>query len=124
MAVAMPATLTRDPKLVRQGETLVCEMRVAELNGGGAPMFIDVAAFGSQAETCAKYLKKGRHVFIEGRLRFAEWKGKDEKTHHDYSVVADRVTFLPGGPRSDEDSVEKPSPAGEALEPEPMSAGR
>lgn len=118
MTVAMPATLTRDPKLIRQGETLVCEMRVAELNNGGPPLYIDVAAFGSRAEACAQFLRKGRHVFIDGRLRFKEWRGKDEKTHHDYSIVADRVTFLPGGPRSDEDGAQESSLAGEELDPE------
>jgi single-stranded DNA-binding protein len=123
MTVTMPATLTADPKLVRQGETLVCEMRVAELNGGRSPLFIDVVAFGSQAENCAKYLKKGRHVFIDGRLRFEEWKGKDGKTLHDFSIVADWVTFLPGGTRSDGEEAEMPpEPAGrgEGAGPEPV----
>jgi single stranded DNA-binding protein len=118
MTVAMPATLTCDPKLVRQGETLVCEMRVAELNGGAPPLYIDVAAFGTLAENCAQYLKKGRHVFISGRLRQEEWKGKDGTTRRDFSIVADWVTFLPGGTRSDREG-----PGAEEMPAEPSLAG-
>jgi single-strand DNA-binding protein len=123
MTVAMPATLTRDPRLVKQHDTLICEMRVAELNSGGPPLFIDVAAFGPQAEVCARYLRKGRHVFIDGRLRLEEWKAKDGTTHRDYSIVADRVTFLPGGSRPEEDrateaeALAEQAPVGEGPDP-------
>lgn len=121
MSVVMPATLTKDPKLVQQGETIVCEMRVAEMKSLGAQLFINVAVFGVQAEHCAKYLKKGRHVLIDGRLRLEEWTGKDEVPRRDFSIVGDRVTFLPGGSRSDDPDSEPP-PSAPELEPTPVSS--
>jgi len=52
-------------------------------------------AFGKLAESCNSYLKKGRQVFVEGRLRTREFEarnsgGKRERTE----IVASRVQFL------------------------------
>lgn len=99
--VAMTATLTRDPVLERHGEETVCEMRVAERKPGGDPLFITVAAFGAEAEKCATYLRKGRHVALSGRLRFREWRANGA-ARSEHSIVANRVEFLPGGSRSEE----------------------
>ena len=38
--------------------------------------FVDVDAFGRQAETIGQYLKKGRPIMIEGRLRLDQWEDK------------------------------------------------
>ncbi|MCL4180571.1 MAG: single-stranded DNA-binding protein [Verrucomicrobia bacterium] len=38
--------------------------------------FVDVDAFGRQAETIGQYLKKGRPVLIEGRLKLDTWDDK------------------------------------------------
>ena len=38
--------------------------------------FVDVDAFGKQAETLAKYIKKGRSILIEGRLKLDQWDDK------------------------------------------------
>jgi single-strand DNA-binding protein len=69
--VTLIGTLTRDPQMRKKGQTKVCAMRLAESNGNKeSPLFINVAAFGRQAETCKKYLAKGRHVAVCGQLRF------------------------------------------------------
>jgi single-strand DNA-binding protein len=104
--VAMTATLTRDPVLEQHGENAVCEMRVAERKSGGDPLFITVAAFGGEAEKCAAYLCRGRHVAITGRLRFREWEARGGGTRSEHSIVASRVEFLPGGPRPKEAEIE------------------
>jgi single-strand DNA-binding protein len=39
--------------------------------------FVDVVLFGRQAEIAGQYLKKGRPVFIEGRLQLSTWVEKD-----------------------------------------------
>ena len=36
--------------------------------------FVDVDAFGRQAETLGQYMKKGRPIMIEGRLRLDTWE--------------------------------------------------
>src|ERR1700681_1763328 len=38
--------------------------------------FVDIDSFGKQAETIAKYMKKGRPLLIEGRLRLDQWDDK------------------------------------------------
>jgi single-strand DNA-binding protein len=59
------------------------------------PCFVDVTAFGKQAEACNKYLEKGSPILLEGKLRYETWEAKDgggKRSKH--SVVADRVQFL------------------------------
>lgn len=38
--------------------------------------FVDIDAFGRQAEVIAQYFKKGRPILIEGRLRLDQWDDK------------------------------------------------
>ena len=58
--------------------------------------FADVEVWGSSAENCSKYLKKGSPVFIEGRLKFSTWE-KDGEKRSKLSVVAENVQFLGSG---------------------------
>ena len=72
-----------------------------------------VVTFGKVAETCGKYLAKGRQVYVEGRLRTREYDaknngGKRQRTE----IVAIRVQFL-GIPPADAkgaSAVEEPFP--------------
>jgi single-strand DNA-binding protein len=64
-----------------------------------------IVAFGKLAETCNQYLRKGRQVYVEGRLRTREFDaknngGKRQRTE----IVASRVQFL-GAPRAEETEV-------------------
>jgi single-strand DNA-binding protein len=61
-----------------------------------------IVAFGKLAETCSQYLKKGRQVYVEGRLRTREFEaknngGKRQRTE----IVAARIQFL-GAPAAEE----------------------
>ena len=38
--------------------------------------FVDVDAFGKQAETIGQYLRKGRPILVEGRLKMDQWEDK------------------------------------------------
>jgi single-strand DNA-binding protein len=103
-SVTLIGNLTRDPEMKENGGTKICQLRLAESNGSKskeAPVYISVAAFGKQAETCGRFLSKGRHVAISGRLRFPEWDAKDGSKRAEHSVVADRVQFLPGGQKGE-----------------------
>jgi single-strand DNA-binding protein len=55
-----------------------------------------VTVWGDSAQNCAKYLAKGRSVYIEGRLQTRTYD-KDGQKHYATDVVADRVVFLGGG---------------------------
>ncbi len=98
--VTLIGTLTKDPELRNGGESKVCSIRVAESNGRkDSPLYINVSAFGRQAETCEQYLTKGRQVAITGQLRFREWEADEGGKRSEYSIAADRVDFLGGGKR-------------------------
>jgi single-strand DNA-binding protein len=105
--VMINGTLTRDPEMRNGGETKVCSMRIVELSGRRkSPLYINVAAFGRQAETCKEYLAKGRHVAVSGQLRLREWEDDEGKKRHEHSIAADRVDFLPGGKKRASSSEE------------------
>jgi single-strand DNA-binding protein len=95
--VTMIGTLTKDPEIRNgSGDAKICAMRIAESNGRkGTPLFINVSAFGRQAETCGKYLVKGRQVAISGQLRFREWEPEGGGKRSEHTIAADRVDFLP-----------------------------
>ncbi len=57
--------------------------------------FIRVETWGSQAEHCAEYLKKGRSVRIVGRIKQNRWEDKEGNPRERHVVVAEHVDFLP-----------------------------
>ncbi len=54
-----------------------------------------VVAWGKEGEVCARFLKKGAPVFVEGRIRQNRYTSKDGQLRNDLEVHADRVSFLP-----------------------------
>jgi single-strand DNA-binding protein len=57
--------------------------------------FVDVDAFGRQAEVVAQYMKKGRPFLVEGRLKLDQWE--DKNTHQKQSklkVVLEGFSFI------------------------------
>jgi single-strand DNA-binding protein len=63
--------------------------------------FVDVDAFGRQAETIAQYLKKGSPLMVEGRLRLDQWDDKQSgQKRSRLGVVLEGFQFL-GGNRSE-----------------------
>jgi single-strand DNA-binding protein len=63
--------------------------------------FPRVTVFGKQAETCERYLSKGRQVAVQGRIRTGSYKNKEGATVYTTEVVADRVEFLDWGDRTE-----------------------
>lgn len=62
--------------------------------------FIDVSAFGKQAETIGQYLKKGRPIMVEGRLRLDQWDDKNTgQKRSKLDVVLENFQFLDSGGR-------------------------
>jgi single-strand DNA-binding protein len=55
-----------------------------------------VVVWGKQAENCGQYLKKGRSVYIEGRIQTREWTNKEGQKQYTTEVVANQVQFLGG----------------------------
>ena len=59
--------------------------------------FIRVTVFGRQAETCDRYLSKGRQAAVLGRIQTGSYKNREGVTVYTTEVIADRVEFLGGG---------------------------
>jgi len=58
-----------------------------------------VVIIGKFALTCNEYLKKGRQVFVEGRLHHREYETKaDRRKQRRTEIVATRVQFLGAPP--------------------------
>jgi len=54
-----------------------------------------VVVIGKMALSCNEYLKRGRQVFVEGRLHHREWESnRDGSKQHGTEIVARRVEFL------------------------------
>ena len=53
-----------------------------------------VVLFGRQAEIAGEYLKKGRSVYIEGRLQTRKYTDKDGVEKYSTEIVADRMQLL------------------------------
>lgn len=57
----------------------------------------NIVVYGKQAETCGQYLKKGRQVFIEGRISYRNYEAKDGTgKRYVTEIVAQRVQFIGG----------------------------
>jgi single-strand DNA-binding protein len=95
-------TLGADPELkYTPSSRPVCNFRMAtsetwkDRNGAKQERteWHRVVCWGDLAETCSKYLAKGRLVHVEGKLQTHSYD-KDGQKHYTTEVVADRVTFL------------------------------
>ena len=111
--VFLMGNLTRDPETrVTPDGLTICKMglavnRVFTTKDGERreeTTFVDVDAFGRQAEVISKYLSKGRPIFMEGRLRYDQWEDRNTGDKRSkLAVVLESFQFLGGG-RGDESS--------------------
>ena len=109
--VVLMGHLTSDPSSRQVGETTVCDIGVAvnerfknrEGEWQEQAVFVDVVAWGRQAETCAEYLRKGSPVLVEGRLQLDHWQTRDGGMRSKLRVRADRVQFLGAKGGGDDD---------------------
>ena len=67
-----------------------------------------VAFFGRLAEIAGQYLKKGRSVYIEGRIRTRKWQDKEGQDRYTTEIIADQMQMLGsregmGGPSHDDE---------------------
>jgi len=107
--VILVGNLTRDPELRYTPKgTAIAKIGVAVnrvwTNEAGEKKeevtFVDVDIFGRTAENVGQYMRKGRPILIEGRLRLDQWDDKQTgQKKSRLGVVAETVQFLgsPGG---------------------------
>ena len=59
----------------------------------------NIVVWGKQADLCGQYLKKGRQIYVEGRITSREYEARDGSgKRYRTEVVAQRVQFLGGRP--------------------------
>ncbi len=117
--VFLYGNLTRDPELkALPVGTQVVSFGIAtnrtykDKNGAKQEQveYHNIVAFGRPAEVMAQYLKKGRPVFIEGRIQTRSWddKATGEKKYRT-EIVVDNFQFGPQAPGTGAGSYSAPS---------------
>jgi len=66
-----------------------------------------VRAFGRQAEFCGEYLKKGRQVFVEGRLQTSSWEDQNGQKRYRTDIIASELQLL-GSKQEGAESADAP----------------
>ncbi len=90
--------------------------------------FIPAVVWGTQAENCDRYLRKGSAILVEGRISVRSYEGRDGQKRYATEIVAQAIQFLGGG-RKDEDASGSPREGGERSgetfrEPRPQAPQR
>ncbi len=80
-----------------------------------------VVLYGRLAEVAAEYLRKGRQVYVEGRIQTRKWQGQDGQDRWTTEIVANDMQMLGG--RAEGGSFQE-SPRGARREEEPSRAPR
>ena len=141
--VILMGNLTRDPELryTPSGQA-VADLRLAINRRTKTPegerkdtaTFVDVTAWGRQAEVINEYLSKGQALFVEGRLSLDEWTAQDGQRRSKLRVVLENFEFVtprgasrPSGPAPEDAPAARGGrpassapPAHEADEAEPF----
>lgn len=104
--VTLVGNLGADPETrTANSGNMVANLRVATTsrekdrdgNWSDATEWHRVVCFGRLAENCAKYLAKGRQVYVEGKIRTNKWKDHEGKNRYTTEIIAQEVKFLGGG---------------------------
>lgn len=69
-----------------------------------------VVLYDRQAEVAGEYLKKGRPVYIEGRLKTRKWTDKDGVERYTTEIVAVEMQMLGDRPASEKPEPEQAAP--------------
>ena len=104
--VMIIGNLGRDPEVrTTAGGSTVCKLNVAttERQKSKDGQWEDhtewhrIVLFGKNAENAGRFLKKGRTVFVEGKLRTDKWKDQAGQDRYTTEVIGDNIRFIGGG---------------------------
>ena len=103
--VILLGNLTRDPetRVTANGNT-ICKLGLAvsrvystrEGERKEETTFVDIDAFGKQAEVITKYMRKGRPIMVEGRLKLDQWETNEGQKRSKLGVVLENFQFVGG----------------------------
>ena len=111
--VILIGNLTRDPDLrVTNTGLSICKLGLAvnrnyttkEGESKDETTYVDIDAFGKQAEILSKYMQKGKPLMIEGRLKLDQWESSDGQKRSKLGVVLENFQFIGGREESSSQS--------------------
>jgi single-strand DNA-binding protein len=104
--VIILGNLGRDPEVrYTPNGAAVCNLRIATTRNWKSrdsgerqeeTEWHSVVLYDRQAEIAGEYLKKGRPVYIEGRLKTRKWQDKEGQDRYTTEIVADSMQLLGG----------------------------
>ena len=77
-----------------------------------------IVAFGKLAETCGKYLNKGKQVYLGGKIRTRSWEDREGVKRYTTEIVAQEMKMLGISPQEERVAEVEPlgPPDGPALD--------
>lgn len=121
--VMLIGNVTHDPEVKRvSGGQSVCAFGLAtnrtwrDKNGElqSLPEFHNLITWRSLADFCGKFVKKGKPLYVEGRLKTGSWENPQGVKLHRTEVVVDNLVLL--GPKDKSPEVEPAASTEEADE--------
>jgi single-strand DNA-binding protein len=106
--VTLVGNLTRDPELRHtSNKKAVCIVGLAtnrnwtDENGEKheEPEYHRIVAFDKLAETCNRYLRKGRKIYARGRLQYHTYTGQDSVERTGVEIVLEKMEMLDSMPQ-------------------------
>ena len=101
--IILVGNLTRDPELrYMPNGGAVCSTGIAtnrkfkkqDGSAGEEVCFVDITFFGRTAEVANQYLKRGKKILVEGRLKLDQWTDQNGGKRSKHSVVVDNMQML------------------------------
>ena len=97
--VVLTGRVTAHPKIQQAGELKIAKYSLAvdrKFKREGQPTvdFINIVAFGTQAEFAEKYLTKGMKIGVSGRIQTGSYKTQDGSTRYTTDIIVDEHEFL------------------------------
>ncbi len=100
-SVLLEGHLVRDPEERRTpNDTVVCNFTIAlkrrykkEDDYVNEVSYFDIEVWAARAESCLKYLHKGKQARIVGRLKQDRWVDESEQNRSKIKIVAEHVEF-------------------------------
>ena len=111
--VLLMGNLTRDPevrttpsglKIAKLGLAVNRRFRTRDDETREETTFVDLDAFGNQAEIIERYCQKGSPLFVEGRLRLDQWETNSGDKRSKLTVVVENFQLMSGGSDRSEES--------------------
>jgi len=109
--VTLIGNLTRDPefKTTPNGKSVVSFAVATNYSWMDANRqkqekaeFHNIVAWGKLAEICNQYLKKGKKIYIDGRLQTRDWQGQDGVKRYRTEIIAENMIMLDRGGQVDQ----------------------